>query len=104
MVFADVLGIYLAETIAFVQEGTLITPMLLLAAAVLIELTIGMVFLAFVLPRRLNRIANLLAAPIIALFVVGGGSLLPHYILLASFEIAALTGIAWLAWTWPTET
>jgi len=77
MVFADVLGIYLAETIAF---------------------------LAFVLPRRLNRIANLLAAPIIALFVVGGGSLLPHYILLASFEIAALTGIAWLAWTWPTET
>ncbi len=107
MAFADVLSLFLPGTIQQLQtgmiEGVTMTPMLLLVAAGLIQICTAMVVLSLVLPNGLNRLANLIAAPIAIVFVVGGGSLAPHYLLLASVEVIALLIIAWLAWTWTNE-
>lgn len=107
MVFADVLSIYLPGTVSQIQsgviEGVTMTPMLLLVAAALIQMCTAMIVLSFALPRRISRIANLIAAPLAILFVVGGGSLAPHYLLLAGVEVIALLIIIRLAWTWTDD-
>ena len=107
MAFADVLSIYLPGTVGQIQsgviEGVTMTPMLLLVAAALIQMCTGMIVLSFALPRRISRIANLIAAPVAIVFVVGGGSLAPHYLLLAGVEVIALLFIIRLAWTWTED-
>lgn len=107
MVFADVLSFispgFLAEAATGVIDGIEITPMFILLAAIFIEIAIAMIFLSRVLPRKSCRIANWVAVVVTILFVVGGGSLAPHYILFASIEVLAMLYIAYLAWTWPAE-
>lgn len=107
MAFADILSFispdFLAQVSTGVLEGVEITPMFILLAAVLVEIAIVMIFLSRALPRKSSRIANFVAVAITILFVVGGGSLKPHYIFFASVEVLALVYIAFLAWTWPEE-
>ncbi|MCF4099473.1 DUF6326 family protein [Maritalea mediterranea] len=107
MAFADILSFispgFLAQVSAGVIEGVEITPMFILLAAVLIEIAIVMIFLSRALSRKANRIANFGAVAITILFVVGGGSLKPHYIFFGSIEVLAMLYIAYLAWTWPED-
>jgi hypothetical protein len=77
-----------------------ITPGFLLVAAVVTEAPIAMAVLSRALPLRANRRANIIAAIVTIAFVVGGGSLTPHYLFFASVEVAALLFIIWTAWTW----
>jgi len=77
-----------------------ITPGFLLVAAVVTEVPIAMVVLSRVLPLPANRPANIIAAIVTIAFVIGGGSLTPHYLFFASVEVAALLFIIWAAWTW----
>lgn len=104
MVFADILSFispgFLAEASTGVIDGITITPMFILLAAIFIEIAIVMIFLSRVLPRRSCRVANWVAVVLTSLFVIGGGSLAPHYILFASVEVLAMLYIAYLAWTW----
>ncbi|MAM63746.1 DUF6326 family protein [Maritimibacter sp. UBA3975] len=104
MIFADILSIFYPGTVAQLSTGTIegvtITPMFLVLAAVFIEVGIAMIFLTRALAPRASRIANLAAVVVTILFVVGGGSLSPHYIFLASIEVLALLYIGYLAWTW----
>lgn len=104
MAFADILSFispgFLAEASTGVIDGITITPMFILLAAIFIEIAIVMIFLSRVLPRRSCRVANLVAVVLTSLFVIGGGSLAPHYILFASVEVLAMLYIAYLAWTW----
>lgn len=101
MVFADVLSFmdagFLAQVATGTVEGIEITPMLLLVSAVFLEIAIAMVVLSRFLSPRPARIANMIAASITILFVVGGGSLKPHYIFFATFEVLALGYIFVLA-------
>lgn len=105
MGFADILSFmnpeFLSQVATGYVEGIKITPVFLLLAAVFIEIGILMIYLTPALPPRASRIANLVAATITILFVIGGGSLSPHYIFFASIEVIALLYIAYLAWTWP---
>ncbi|WP_424984129.1 DUF6326 family protein [Maritalea sp. S77] len=107
MVFADVLSFispgFLAEASTGVIDGITITPMFILLAAIFAQIAIVMIFLSRALPRRSCRIANWVAVVLTILFVVGGGSLAPHYILFASVEVLAMLYIAYLAWTWPDD-
>ncbi len=107
MAFADILSFILPGFLSQVATGTVdgieITPLFLLVAAVFVEVGIAMIFLSRVLPRRTNRIANWAAVVVTIVFVVGGGSLAPHYILFASIEVLAMLYIAYLAWTWRTD-
>ena len=104
MAFADILSFMLPEFAVQIQsgevDGVVITPMFMLVAAVLIEISIVMIYFSRALSRRASRIANFIAVGVTALFVIGGGSFAPHYIFFASIEVITMIYIAYLAWTW----
>ncbi len=105
MIYADVLSFLRAEFLQELLTGYAgeveITDNFLLLAAVLLEIPIAMVLLSRVLPYKANRWANIIAGIFTIVFVIGGGSFLPHYIFIVSVEVAALLFIIWYAWTWP---
>ena len=99
---ADVLSSYIPganEEMAEFAGGTPI-PQLMLVAAILMAIPIVMIFLSRVLKRGVNRWANIIAAVITIVYVIGGGSVYPHYIFLAAIEVVSLFLIIWYAWTW----
>lgn len=104
MAFADVLSFMFPGFIAKVTtgqvDGVTITPFFLLIAAVFLEIAIVMIYLSLALPQRAARMANLAAVLVTILFVVGGGSLTPHYIFFAGIEVFILLYIAKLSWGW----
>ena len=102
MVFADILTFIKPGALQELwagQAGVQITPGLLLVFALLIEVPIVMIFLSRILKRGPNRWANTAAAMITATFVVGGGSLTPHYVFFATVEVACMALIVWSVWT-----
>ena len=107
IVFADILGFLSPGFLEKVQSGAIdgitITPAFLLIAAILLQIPILMIFLTQVLPRNPARITNYAAVVITAVFVIGGGSTLPHYLFFVSIELAAMLYIAVLAYTWPDD-
>ena len=65
------------------------------------EIPIAMVVLSLVLPQRAARLANIVAAVVTIVYVIGGGMLsAPHYVFIAGIETLACVVIAWTAWTW----
>ncbi|MBB5515159.1 hypothetical protein FHS89_001169 [Rubricella aquisinus] len=101
IVFADVLSLYtpgvVPQLMTGVIEGVTLSEELMLMAAIFIQIPVGMIVLTQVLPARRNRIANIVAAGVTILFVVGGGSLKLHYIFFASCEVIALLVIIYLS-------
>lgn len=102
---ADVLASYIPgareEMAAFAGETPI--PLLMLGAAILNAIPIVMIYLARVLRQRANRWANIIAAVITIVYVVGGGSMYPHYIFLAAIEVVSLLLIIWYAWRWSAQ-
>ncbi len=106
MLFADVLTLYISELLQeILTESTpvQITQELMLVMAIIIEIPIVMIFLSRVLKYKANRWVNIIAGVITILFVVGGGSLVLHYIFFATIEVVCLSLIIWYAWKWPTH-
>jgi hypothetical protein len=108
MVFADILSFMspgvLQQVLAGTTEGIEITPAFLLVAAVIAEVAIAMVLLSLLLPQRAARWANIGAAAVTVVYVVGMGSASPHYVFLAALETLGCLAIAWWSWTWrPAE-
>jgi Sec-independent protein secretion pathway component TatC len=102
MVFADILTFIdpgALQDLWAGQAGVQITPGLLLGFAILLEIPIAMIFASRVLKRRANRWANTIAAAITTVFVVGGGSLVPHYVFFAAVELACMALIVWSVWS-----
>lgn len=102
---ADVLGSYIpgaAEEMAEFAGGMPI-PQLMGIAAVLNAIPIVMIYLARVLRPGVNRWANIVAAVITIVYVIGGGSAYPHYLFLAGIEVVSLVLIIWFAWRWPVQ-
>ena len=87
-------------------------PSALMAAAVLMEIPIAMIVASRVLPRRANRLSNIIAGSIVTLvngfltFVpplvgLGRPPALPEYLFFATIETVCTVAIVWQAWTWP---
>lgn len=99
MVFADIVGFLnpgaLEEMIALKPP-----PGLLLVFSILLEIPIAMIVLSRLLKYRANRWANIIAAVITIVWVVGGGSSSVSYIFFATIEVASLIFIVWYAWKW----
>lgn len=99
---ADVLMLYLPGALiapqAFVVGSDL--ELIMLAGAILIEVAIAMVPLSFVLRGGWDRWLHTGAASVTFAFVVGSGSMTPHYMFFASAEILCLTVIVLVAWLW----
>ena len=102
MAFADILGLYIPGVHEQVAEFAGDTPVanLMLIAAIAHQIPLAMVFLSQILRRHLNKIFNIIAATLTIVYVVGGGSSLPHYILIASIEVLCLLYIIWLSARW----
>ena len=108
MIFADILSFMspgaLQQMLAGDADGIQITPGFLLVAAVVAEVPIAMVLLSLLLPQRAARRANLAAAAITVVYVIGLGSATPHYVFIAALEALGCLAIAWWAWSWrPAE-
>lgn len=104
MLKADILSLYIpgaAEEVVQTAASTGASiPQLMLGGAVMMEIAIGMIILARVLPHGVNRWANIIASIITIVFVVGGGVTYLHYIFIATVEVACLLLIIWKAWQW----
>lgn len=106
MVFADIVGFMNPGALEQIMTGAVgieITQELLLVFSILLEIPIAMILLSRVLKYRANRWANIAAAVITILFVIGGGSTYLSYIFFATVEVVCMLLIIWYAWNWPKQ-
>jgi hypothetical protein len=103
MILADVLSLYIAVLDPSVLEIPGDAKLFMIVAAILVNIPIFMILLAKVLPRKSNRVVNIIASVATILFIVGGGSLLPHYIVIGSIEVVLLVTIIVIAGQWRSD-
>lgn len=100
LIFADILSIMVElvnkNTLDIIGEVT--TTMAI--AALITNIPILMIYFSRALKYRLSRMLNIIAGVITILFVIGGGSMTPHYIICAGIEVIVLIIIIWTAWKW----
>jgi len=101
LIFADILSII----VELVNKNTLgdilgeVTSTMAIAA-IITNIPILMIYFSKSLDYKANRILNIIASCITIVFVIGGGSLLPHYVICASIEVVVLIIIIRTAWNW----
>lgn len=105
MAFADIFSFMapgsLQQIMSGTVDGTQITPVFLLIAAIVTEIPIAMVFLARFLKYGLNRWVNIIAAVLTIVWMIAGGSWsVMTYIFLTSIEIVCALVIIAMAWQW----
>lgn len=103
IILADVLSVF----VELVNKNTLNilgeVKSTMAIAAILLNIPILMIYFSRTLNYRTNRIANILASSITILFILGGGSLMPHYIICACIEVIVLITIITIAWQWKSQ-
>ena len=103
MLFADVFSI----VIELVQGEGLDIPIdvniAMAIAVILTNIPIFMIYLSISLAYKANRIANISAGIFTIIYIIGGGSLTIHYIIIASIEIILLLIIIVNAYRWKEE-
>ena len=104
MAYADILGLFIPGVLEEVAKTSVSTgtpiPQLMLGGAIMLEIPIAMILLSRVLKYKVNRWANIIAGVITIAYVVGMGSLYPHYIFIATIEVVCMLLIIWYAWKW----
>jgi hypothetical protein len=108
--YADVIALFaIAGTRHSFQP---LPPGALMASAVLMEIPIAMILACRLLPFRVNRLANIVAAGLVTLVngfltfvppLVGWGRppAFPEYLFFATIETVCTSIIIWQAWRWP---
>jgi hypothetical protein len=100
MLFADIFSIM----IELVDKNTLHIPgdvkIIMAIAAIVTNIPIFMIYFSRVLPYKPNRLANIIAGILTILYVVGGGDMAPHYIIIATIEVICLLFIIVNSWKW----
>lgn len=101
IIFADILSIMIElvnKNTLDIIGGDVNTTMAV--AAIITNIPILMIYLSRALPYKANRISNIIAAFVTMLYVIGGGSLTPHYIIIATIEVMLIFVIILSAWKW----
>jgi len=101
LIFADILSIMIElvnKNTLDIIGGNVTTTMAI--AAIITNIPILMIYFSRVLPYKSNRRLNIVAAFITIIYIVGGGSLLPHYLVIVGIEVLLLVSIIWIAWKW----
>jgi len=100
LLFADILSIIVElvnkDTLEILGDVT----STMAVAALITNIPILMIFFSRSLSYKTNRILNIGASCITIVFVIGGGSLLPHYVICAAIEVIVLLTIIGTAWKW----
>ena len=101
MIYADILSLMdPASPIRRIMAGAAPVPAGLLAGAILMETSIGMVLLSRLLPRQANRYANIAAVVInIPAVLLGGRG--AYYFFFAGVETLGMIAILFLVIRWP---
>ncbi|WP_143751928.1 DUF6326 family protein [Maribacter sp. 4U21] len=101
LIFADILSIMVQlidqSALEIMGDDVRLTMAI---AAVITNIPILMIYFSRVLPYRINRLLNIIAAILTLIFVIGGGSTLPHYLICASIEVMLLLFIIYSAYQW----
>lgn len=92
---------FLEEMLAMTSNGAQISEGLLLGAAIVLQIPIGMVFLTQLLDFRASRLANMIAAAITLVLIISN-NLAPDLddAFFAMVECVALLLVIWYAWRW----
>ena len=103
--FVDIFGLFRPDTRAQIENGTIyvfdIGQGFLLGAIIYVLIPTVMIPLTLVLPRRANRLTNIVVASLFLITVVGGAiGEWGYYVLGSAFEAVLLTGIIVLATRW----
>jgi hypothetical protein len=100
MIYADIYSII----IELVNRDTLNIPgdvkVIMAIAAIVTNIPILMIYLSRVLNYETNRWANIIAGILTIIYVIGGGDLAPHYIIVASIEVILLLVIIVYSCKW----
>jgi hypothetical protein len=100
MIYADIFSII----VELVNRNTLNIPgdvkVVMAVAAIVTNIPILMIYFSRVLHYKLNRWANIIAGILTIIYVVGGGDMAPHYIIIAAIEVICLLLIIVISWKW----
>jgi hypothetical protein len=106
-IYADVLTLMNPDLLKGYLTGSVngisVTPGFLLAAGALVEIPMAMILLAWFLPFRANRWANIAAGSFMTVVQLASlfvGKPDPYYLFFSAIEIATTAAIVWLAWKW----
>jgi hypothetical protein len=103
-IYADILTLMDSSALKEILAGTMgITPVMMFAGAILMEIPIAMVFLSLILRHKVNRWANIIAGVIKTLAVAGTmfvGAPAMYYSFFAVIEIIITVVIVVIAWRW----
>lgn len=103
LLFADILSIM----VELVNKNTLDilgeVKTTMAIAAIITNIPILMIYFSRSLSFKTNRMMNIICGFITLLFVTGGGSMMPHYIICAGIEVIALSIIIKTAWKWKSN-
>lgn len=103
MLFADIFSIMVELT----EGGILDVPgdvkTIMAVAAVMTNVPILMIYFSKSLPYKSNRIANIVAGIFTITYVIGGGSLVPHYVVIGGIEVIFLLIIVTMALRWEKQ-
>ena len=102
--FADILSIFIELETKNTLEILGEVKSTMAIAALILNIPILMIYFSRSLALKSNRILNILAGFITIVFVIGGGSLMPHYIISACIEVIILIIIIIKAWRWKNTT
>ena len=102
MLKADVLSLYIPNSTDEVLKaaGDIPITLLMLIGSVMMETSILVIVLSYVLERKLNRRLNIIVAVLTIIFIWGGMSTYPHYLFIATVETVCLLFIIRVAWKW----
>ncbi len=107
--YVDLFTLYRADVRADIEAGKIaaftIGQGYLLGVTIYVLVPSLMVFLSLVLPVRVARMANIVAAALYAVTVAGSAIGEWNYFILGSLvEAVLLVGVVYYAWTWPKVT
>lgn len=90
---------FLADAVNGIYNGRKVTEAMFLLGGIIVEVPIVMMLMAWVLPPRPSRWANMIVAPLFGLTLIGAAGDLDDYFHFGLMALA-LAIIAWKAWGW----
>ena len=104
LIFRDIHEIvkaeFLTDALNGIYNGREVTEAMFLLGGIIVEVPVAMMLMAWILPTRANRRANVTTAVLFALAVIATvpGDLDDYFH--TGLELTALAVIIWQAWTW----
>ena len=103
--FVDIFGLFRPDIRAQIENGTIyifeIGQGFLLGAIIYVLIPTLMIPLSLVLPRRANRLTNIIVASLFLVTIIGGAiGEWGYYVLGSAFEAVLLIGVIILAARW----